>query len=302
MVADAAGPAKEQHRRGHASRQDHRVVAGAADDRCAGTPCCRNCVLQSDRKAGSIGIADCSRCVATHAKARGGAIFRAASKGLDRRPRERRPTRGGCPAVISIRRQSRCLHPASFDPSDRGHQARRRVRLAFDDTDPFGGAGHGVAPHGHWRRTRMIGCTGERHDETGLAGDGTRRSPRGCRGLEHRPLFDVQFEIAKRLDRRRVAWNDARVEAELADNVGDRTAVRIDARRRNSSSTVPIKARLPMNGTPNRTPSSSENPAISIANGSGRCRKDLDDRDPQHHAEHAVEGAGVRRPCRDASR
>ena len=60
------------------------------------------------------------------------------------------------------------------------------------------------------------------------------------------------------------------------------------------ASRPPISARLPMNGTPKRTPSSSENPITSMANGSVRPSKMLDQRHSEHDAQNAVERSGVR--------
>ena len=49
-----------------------------------------------------------------------------------------------------------------------------------------------------------------------------------------------------------------------------------------------------MNGTPNRTPSSSENPITSIANGKLRPPSALDQRNAEHHAQDAVERSRAR--------
>ena len=55
-----------------------------------------------------------------------------------------------------------------------------------------------------------------------------------------------------------------------------------------------MSARLPMNGTPKRTPSSSEKPTTSMLKGSGRRSDEFDERQPENDAENAVERAGAR--------
>ena len=57
--------------------------------------------------------------------------------------------------------------------------------------------------------------------------------------------------------------------------MASRTEIPLASRRfRSSSSSLPTSARLPMNGVPKRTPSSSEKPTTSTANGSRRASRD----------------------------
>src|SRR5207248_6182045 len=91
--------------------------------------------------------------------------------------------------------------------------------------------------------------------------------------LQHRPLLDVKFDESQNVVAQSCFGKFVRVQTKIL--IALRTEIpSASLRARSSSSSLLRSARLPMNGTPNRTPSSSENPMTSIANGSFNPRKD----------------------------
>ena len=83
--------------------------------------------------------------------------------------------------------------------------------------------------------------------------------------LQHGPLLDVELEIAGDIGREFRLTKSRGIKSECPDYSGS-TVLIID------ESKVPATARLPMNGKPNFTPSSSENPISSIRVSSASMR------------------------------
>ena len=84
--------------------------------------------------------------------------------------------------------------------------------------------------------------------------------------VQHRPLLDVKFEKSRFIARHARRRNLPGFQSEILD--GRRTEIPAASwRSSNSASSRPPARRLPMNGAPNRGPSSSENPSNAIANG-----------------------------------
>ena len=138
----------------------------------------------------------------------------------------------------------------------------------------------------------MVGLAGEGELHARLAGDGVDDAERMVFALEHGALLDVELEVAEGVASMRAAGSSS----------GSRPKVRMasatvmpsrSVRARVSASSSPMRARLPRNGMPKRTPSSSEKPMTSMAKGRGVGCEFFDDGDAEDDAEEAVEGAGV---------
>ena len=113
----------------------------------------------------------------------------------------------------------------------------------------------------------MVGLAAESQGQTRLADDRRDRRDVKALGFENRALLDVHLDEAEHVAIERCVADLARVEPEVANCLSQRDAVRIfECQQRGSKR--PATARLPMKGTPNRTPSSSENAMTSM--GSGR--------------------------------
>ena len=65
----------------------------------------------------------------------------------------------------------------------------------------------------------MIGRPGERHGEPAQSDDGVNDAKRDCEAVEHRPLFDVELQIAKRLIVGPRLGDARRVETVVSDRV-----------------------------------------------------------------------------------
>ena len=107
--------------------------------------------------------------------------------------------------------------------------------------------------------------------ETALSGDGFDHGDGQVETLELRSLLDVKFQIPQNIAAQLSLGCARRVEAERADRLGDGAAVRVAAGEKIGVER-PTSARLPMNGTPKRTPSSSENATTSMPNSKRRPR------------------------------
>ena len=156
------------------------------------------------------------------------------------------------------------------DRPDGRDQPRRGERVALHGGDPLGRAGEGVAALRHRRGPGMIRRAIEREVEAALPGDGFDHAHRQAQALEHRPLFDVEFEIRRPRGRRPCIGHLGWIQAVVGHRLAHATVPPRPGARAASASAVPASARLPMNGTPKRTPSSSENPTTSMANGNAR--------------------------------
>ena len=140
----------------------------------------------------------------------------------------------------------------------------------------------------------MAGRADERHVRACLAGDGVDDAKRQIEVFEHRPLLDVELEIAERFRRRTRVGDPAGIETEVAGSRREACGPPASRAIEQPASNVPASARLPMNGTPKRTPSSSEKPTTSMANGRRFASSRSTSAIAEHHAEDAVERAGVR--------
>ena len=302
MMADTTGTAQEQHRNRHSSSQNHRIVSGAAINATDGNALRRNGALQRShkRRAHRDGTLIEMR-IPLHSQLspRRDLLCRA-TQGVDRRRSnvircmtniETRFTHAGDDVGAARRVSTRPTVVTSPD-----------VRSARSSTAAI----HSAAPAAASRRAAIgvvpawfadpVNVSGQ----SALSDDGADDGNGDGEAIEHGALFDVEFEIAKcAILGSRVA-DARRVQAEVADGVGDGSAVRIDTPSR-SASRVPASARLPMNGAPKRTPSSSENPTTSIENGSGRCSSSSTSATPaRRRARH--QRRRHRALCRDASR
>ncbi len=102
------------------------------------------------------------------------------------------------------------------------------VALNFDD--PLGGGGECVVAKGsHGRGAGVVGLAGEDEFHAGLSGDGVDHTERAAFAFEDWALLDVEFEIAEGGVGDDGRGKLRRVEAEVADGVGDADAAAIDA-------------------------------------------------------------------------
>ena len=308
MMADAARAAQEQHRRRHARRDDHRVVAGAARHAMHRR---RRCASTARSSAGDErGIHRDRRLVeprlARRRRARAAPRSRAAAS-------ISRSTAASPHVIVGMTDvEARDTAPGDdvggaglgLDLSDRRDQAGCRQRLALRRRTI-----HSAAPASASRRASIgvvpawLAAPVKVTSSAALSGDRVDDAERQAEALEHRSLLDVELEIAERVgSATRASSSRGGIEAEVANRVAHADAVRIAARRAASSSSVPTSARLPMNGTPKRTPSSSEKPTTSMLNGSRRPSQQLDQRDRRARRRECRRTRRRGARCRDASR
>ena len=154
-----------------------------------------------------------------------------------------------------------------LDLSHRRDQAGCPMRLRFDGHNPLRRTGDRIMTRVHGRRAGVVGGADKGDIETALSGDRLDDRQRQAETIEHRPLFDVELEVAGQRLLRRARLPAGRGRDRNGEWRPARSRRPASRRSRVSSSSVPMKARLPMNGTPKRTPSSSEKPTISMLKG-----------------------------------
>src|SRR5688572_21761030 len=109
------------------------------------------------------------------------------------------------------------------NPSHRRHETGCRERLALYLRDPFGGACECILPHPHWRRPGVACGALEREFCAHLSRNDIDNGKRKIEVLEDGALLDVELEIAERIWRRLRIRNTVWVEAELPDDLPQRT-------------------------------------------------------------------------------
>ena len=181
MMADAARRSQEEHRRRHASGDDHRVVAGAARHAV------HECAASLDGPREDPG--ERGRPSASTAWSSVHVTCDAADPGAQRSPRpvpSRRSTAARRDPVVGMphveAREAAAGNDIArarldVDPADRRHETGRGLRRRLDLENPLRRARQRVAAAGHRRRAGMIGRTGE----TDVALESDRRSSRRCR-------------------------------------------------------------------------------------------------------------------------
>ena len=147
------------------------------------------------------------------------------------------------------------------------------VRFPFHSCDPLRRAGDCIVSKIHRRCTGVVGPANECELKPALAGDRLHDSERLLQCLQNRALLDVKFHVSPEY-----RFPKQPEEFLAGFNPNSSMALRTEIPRgslrcRSSSSSLPVSARLPMNGVPKRTPSSSEKPTTSIPNGSRRPSK-----------------------------
>ena len=114
--------------------------------------------------------------------------------------------------------------------------------------NPFRGGRQGVVPQSHGRGAGMIGVACERQQPAALARRSHPPRQRQTQTFQHRALLDVELQIARSSPARGALRADrAGIEPEVANRFAYGDAVGI-APVQQCWSSVPVNARLPMNG------------------------------------------------------
>ena len=268
VVADAAATTDEYHTEWNAAAERHRVVTGAAgkaarrqsqsSHRCgqsvgkAGIARRRrSLVIHFDLRANAARPGDLTDAVddVAHSGLADGVIGRAHVEREGHRARHR--IRGGMVDLQpSDRRDEIRLPPGAA--LDRGHHDRR--------------SGQSVTAQGHRRGARVRALPDNPDLPTAGAADPRDHSDRAVLGLEHRPLLDMDFDIAD--DVFQSAEPSAAMRVGLHPNATSASRREIPSASRSSrvaSSKRPASARDPPSAEGKRTPSSSPNATTSMA-------------------------------------
>ena len=258
------------------SSHDHRVVPGAAGHPVGGQPRLLDCAferLDERRVHRHRGLIEprMPRCARPAARSQSVRQPPEAPPPRRRAGDRRRAARRGCsgtspamtlaaPAWLRFGRLLRRA-PAACLANVRPRESIRRRR-------------HCVASSAHRRGTGVIGAPGE--SESRRASKPTMASTtadRQAQSVEHGALLDVEFEVADgaSADARPLPIL-SRIETVVTNRVTNRSRHGCRSWPARHRPTEPTSARLPMKGTPKRTPSSSEKPTTSMVNGSGAGR------------------------------
>lgn len=226
-MAETAGAADEEHRHRRESRHDGRVVSGPAHhpQRRMAKSTRRHLQMVAKARVG----------------AHGGMLFRLlnverdATTAPDLFGPAKQHTDGFQPhLVFGVAHVETEPHQAGNDVhrsgshrkrADRRPQSASGTSQRFARHDELGGGGQSVVPHLHRRRAGVAGLPREAQPAARLANDCLDDAQRPTGVLEHRPLFDVRFEIRENPARRMGGLGDARgIKAEVAHRRRERQA------------------------------------------------------------------------------
>ena len=264
-MADASWTAEKEHGRGHALGEHHGVVAGAADHAVWPAPCGDSGGFESAGQrrvhggGGLLHLLD--------------GVEREPSGGGDRVGPIEQVADGGEPdrvvrvadveAYSDLVRNDVGRAGQGVDAPNGGDQARGGGAFALDFGDPLRRAGKSVVAQMHGGGSGMVGLAIESQRVAALADNRLDDPQAEVKSFQHRPLLDVEFDVGEGGGMQDGLRNRGRVETELLDDPGDGVSLGVPLLEQSSIS--PMRARLPMNGTPKRTPSSSEKATTSTS-------------------------------------
>jgi hypothetical protein len=121
-----------------------------------------------------------------------------------------------------VRRAGRRVNPA-----DGGDEPRHLRALTLHLENPLGGAGGGIASAGHGGRAGVVGAPDEVEFAACQSDDGVDEADRQPEPVEHRTLFDVEFEISNGGPVHACFADSIRIQSECLDRFtyGDTLAV-----------------------------------------------------------------------------